>query len=204
MVVHDLPAAPRRCVPTLLAISHSRPCVLGAGALVCLLFAGSAPVAAQVKVSAADAKELAAYQLTLEKIERYTALQEALARLAAKDPRLRDRNEVGDGSVDDTELPSINKMTAQLQQMPASYKAAVSASGFSLRESVVIGYVYAISAWGAYLKRTKKPELPPGASEANVQFIVQNGNHPIFKRLIAAMDQQGAADEEEEDKDEKD
>lgn len=141
-------------------------------AAVALLSGGMAPAVAQDR----DAQEVSRYALTEAGLAKFA---QATRNIAAV-PGACEREE--DDDADD--LKSIDQMVAKLNSVPG-IQAAIQSAGMTSREYVVFMFSMMQSGMAAWAVSQPGGKLPPGVSQANVDF---------FKQHETAMAQVGQGD----------
>jgi hypothetical protein len=137
----------------------------------------------------ADTKEVQAYVLTEAGLTKYTQAIQNLAALPEGAPGRCD---------DESDASSLADSVALLSSTPGA-EAAIRSAGLTTREYVVFSWSLISTALAAWVSSEPGGQLPPGASQANVDF---------YKKHEAAVEQlnlsQGSdsCDEEKDDDDE--
>jgi hypothetical protein len=111
----------------------------------------------------ADTREVQRYTLTDAAFTKYARATEALAALEA------DCEE----EEDDSEARSIAEMVAALEAMPGA-GAALQSAGMAPREYVVFSMSLLQNGLAAFAASQPGGTLPPGISQANVDFIARH------------------------------
>jgi hypothetical protein len=158
------------------AMQYFRILVLG------LVFAGTAAAQDQ------DTQEINRYVLTAAALAKYESAVEKLRPLSSQ---IADCDDEGDGA------GSIGEMVARIDRVPAA-KAAIQLAGLTAREYVVFTFATFQTAMAAWALEQPGGKLPPGVSQANVDFYK---THRARIEGIAPLDDgcDGDAEEEPED-----
>jgi hypothetical protein len=126
-----------------------------------LLVASAAPASAQD----ADAAAISAYKLTETGLAKYS---EATKRLSAL-PNACEQEEADNAS----DSKSLNELVAQIDTTPGA-KAAIQSAGLTSREYVLFSMSLLQNAMAGWAVSQPGGKLPPGVSQANVDFVKQH------------------------------
>ena len=107
-----------------------------------------------------DDLEISNYVLSQQGLAKFTQATDSLAALAAEHPG--DCNSMGDAQ-------SLDDMVAGMEASPG-VKAAIGSAGMSTREYLLFTLAGAQAGMAAWVMTETKGELPPGMSQANVDF----------------------------------
>ncbi|MGQ0428626.1 MAG: hypothetical protein ACT4UQ_01650 [Gammaproteobacteria bacterium] len=105
-----------------------------------------------------DTQEIQRYVLTDAALAKYKV---ATTKLAALPPG---------GCDEDDDTPSIAAVVAKLDAMPAA-RAAITSAGMTTREYIVFSFSIVHNAMASWALSQPGGTLPPGTSQANVDFI---------------------------------
>jgi hypothetical protein len=147
-------------------------------AVLTLLVASPAPALAQD----VDAEAVSAYKMTEAGLAKYS---EATKRLAAL-PNACEQEED-----DDSGSKSLNEMVAQIEATPGA-KAAIQSVGLTSREYVLFAMALLQNAMAGWALNQPGGKLPPGVSQANVDFVKQ---HEADIQQLAQATESRCADE---------
>jgi hypothetical protein len=152
-------------------------------AAVVLIFGGATIAVAQDR----DAQEVSRYVLSESGLAKFA---QATRNISAV-PGACEREEDDDSD----DLKSIDQMVAKLNSVPG-IQAAIQSAGFTSREYVVFMFSMMQSGMAAWAVSQPGGKLPPGISQANVDFFKQ---HETAMAAIGDGDPCGdaAGDEEE-------
>ncbi len=136
-----------------------------------------------------DVTEVRACQLTREKIDKLTAANEALSRLAKADPALRRQME------DDDSDRSIAEMVRNLETKYPKAVKTIEGAGLKVREFVVLELAFTNDLMIVGMKRQGLLKVyPAGAiTPENVAFVEQN-----YEKLKALADRFDDDDNDED------
>lgn len=112
-----------------------------------------------------DAQEVSSYKLTDAALAKY---KQAHARLSGL-PATCAEDEADEGS----DAQSIDDMVTKMNALPG-VQAAIQSTGFSTREYVVFSFALMQSGMAAWATSQPGGKLPPGVSQANVDFFKQH------------------------------
>jgi hypothetical protein len=129
-------------------------------AMLALLVASPAPALAQD----ADAQAVSAYKLTDAGLTKYS---EATKRLAALPNACEQEEDDESGS------KSLDEMVARIDATPGA-KAAIQSVGLTSREYVLFSLSLIHNAMAGWAVSQPGGKLPPGTSQANVDFVKQH------------------------------
>jgi hypothetical protein len=133
----------------------------------------------------ADTKEVQAFKLTEAGLGKYTKATHALSELSV-------------GCDDNSDANSIAEMVARLNSYPGA-ETAIQGAGMTTREYVVFSMSLLHNAMAGWVAREPGGSLPPGTSQANVDFL--NSHEADLNELNASggSDSCGEEDYEEEE-----
>jgi len=118
------------------------------------------PAAAQ----SGDAQEISRYLLTESGLTKFTQAQQNLASIPGACAREED---------DDSNSQTIEQMVAKLNAAPGA-AAAIQSAGLTTREFVVFTFSMFQTGMAAWAMSQPGGKLPPGVSQANVDFYKKN------------------------------
>jgi len=128
---------------------------------VLLISSGATSAVAQDR----DAQEVSRYALTESGLAKFAQATRNIAAVPGACERKED---------DDSEdLKSIDQMVAKLDSVPG-IQAAIQSAGLTTREYVVFTFSMMQSGMAAWAVSQPGGKLPPGASQANVDFFKQH------------------------------
>ena len=131
-----------------------------------------------------DKREVSAYVLTEGGLAKFA---QATQNLAAIPGACVEKGEEDDGSGDE----SIDQMAARLDSLPGA-KAALQSAGMSSREYIVFMFSMmeaGLSSWA----RSQSGKLPPGVSQANVDF------YESHEKAMAEIGRNDGCEDEDDD-----
>jgi len=151
-------------------------------AIVVFALGAAAPAAAQDR----DAQEVSRYVLTESGLAKFAQATRNISNVPGACEREDD---------DSDDLKSIDQMVAKLNSVPG-IQAAIQSAGFTSREYVVFMFSMMQNGMAAWAVSQPGGKLPPGISQANVDFFKQ---HETAMAQIGEGDPCGddAGDEEE-------
>jgi hypothetical protein len=109
----------------------------------------------------ADTREIAAYKLTEAGLGKYMQATRNLKGLPIDDC---------EDDSDDSDVRSLSEAVAKMDSAPGA-KAAVQSAGMATREYVVFTFSLMQNGLAAWALEQPGGELPPGVSQANVDFL---------------------------------
>ena len=118
------------------------------------------PAAAQDK----DSREVSAYVLTESGLAKFAQASKNLAAIPGA------CEEETDDDDDSDDMKSIDQMVAKLNSKPGA-QAAIQSTGMTSREYVVFMFSMMQSGMSAWALKQPGGKLPPGVSQANVDFF---------------------------------
>jgi hypothetical protein len=110
----------------------------------------------------ADTREISGYKLTEAGLGKYTQATRNLKGLPIDD--------CDEDSDDDSDARSLSEAVAKMDSAPGA-KAAVQSAGMTTREYVVFTFSLMQSGTAAWALEQPGGKLPPGVSQANVDFF---------------------------------
>jgi hypothetical protein len=138
-----------------MTVSHRLAGVLVA--IVVTAFGAATPAAAQDR----DAQEVSRYALTESGLAKFAQATRNISAVPGACERKEDD--------DSDDLKSIDQMVAKLNSVPG-IQAAIQSAGFTSREYVVFMFSMMQSGMAAWAASQPGGKLPPGVSQANVDF----------------------------------
>ena len=130
---------------------------------------------AAVVLTSSGVNSAAAQDREAQEVSRYVLTESGLAKFAqatrniAAVPGACERQEDDDSD----DLKSIDQMVAKLNSVPGM-QAAIQSAGFTSREYVVFMFSMMQSGMAAWAVSQPGGKLPPGISQANVDFFKQH------------------------------
>ena len=141
------------------------------------------PLAHAQELGDAETREVAAYRLTADALEKYAAATRALAPVLAENQHGCD--EGGD--------ESLSGLAARLDAVPGA-SAALSEAGMSSREYFVFSFAMVQAGMGAWSLSEGGGELPAGFSKENVAFY--QAHEAEFQELSGILPETDCGDED--------
>jgi len=137
-----------------------------------------------------DSQEVSAYVLTESGLSKFAQASKNLAAVPGA------CEEEADDDDDSDDMKSIDQMVAKLNSRPGA-QAAIQSAGMTSREFVVFMFSMMQSGMSAWALKQPGGKLPPGVSQANVDFF---NKHETAMAALGKDDAcDGASGEEDEE-----
>jgi hypothetical protein len=142
------------------------------------------PVASASQAHDADAREVSAYQLTEPGLGKFTRATRGLIGLHI------------DECAEEADVKTISEAVAKLDATSGA-KAAIEAAGMTTREYIVFSFSMMQSGLAAWGLNQPGGKIPPGVSEANVEFYRKHATE--LQRLADETEDSDCDADESED-----
>ncbi len=139
-----------------------------------------------------DSREVSAYVLTEASLAKFAQASKNLAGIPGACEEQDDDDEDSDGT------ETIDQMVAKLNAKPGA-QAAVQSAGMTSRDYIVFMFSMMQSGMSAWALKQPGGKLPPGVSQANVDFF---NKHETAMAKLGKDNACGKDDDGEEDSDE--